>query len=112
LKEWEATLAFYEGEAYLAAGDAAKGLPLLQEAAGARAELLDPKSPALAEALIRLAECDLRLGKLEEARGNRGRAQQIIAAHPRLGRQYTGSLRRLEKLRMWRGELAEARPLR
>ena len=57
LKEPEASAALVEGKANLLAHQPDKALPLLTRAVELRSQVLDPKSPALGEAYVALAEC-------------------------------------------------------
>ena len=75
------------GRALTLSGRAAEGLPHLERALA----LLQTQyefSPRLAEGQIALADCNLRLGKVEEARALLAKAQAIHAANRALGQQY------------------------
>ncbi len=97
LEEWDSWFALSEGESFLALHQPEKALPLLQRSVEVKTHILDPNSPALAEALIQLAECHRQLGNRNEAENLAKKAHKMIAAHPHLGGQYTLPLRHLEQ---------------
>jgi tetratricopeptide (TPR) repeat protein len=96
---WEARAALAEGRAELSRNKARAALPLLQRAAAVRNELLDPNSPALADAYIALANCRFDLGDRKAGSALLARAEAIHARHPRLGEQYGTPLRHLERVK-------------
>jgi serine/threonine-protein kinase len=96
---WEARAALAEGRAELSLKEARAALPLLQRSAAIRNELLDPNSPALADAYIALGECRLGLGERKAGSALLARAEAIHASHPRLGEQYRRPLKHLERIK-------------
>ncbi len=99
---------FYEGMARLDKGDSGNALPLLQAALAAREELSLPTSPYLAEVQIAVAECQLALGHVAQARELAARAQAIHAQHKELGEHFREPLRRLLQRLAAAGHTAKA----
>lgn len=88
--------ALLEGRARLRSGDAQAALPLLSQALATRTELLLPDSPAIAEAQLAVADCELRLGRRRVAAEWVGRAAAIEAAHAMLSERYRAPLTQLQ----------------
>lgn len=84
------------GRALTAAGRAAEGLPHLERALELR-QTQYAFSPRLAEAQIALADCNLRLGNLEDSRRLLAQATAIHAANAELGAQYRKPLQELNR---------------
>jgi serine/threonine-protein kinase len=97
LKGLEAQAALAEGRADLLSGRASDALPLLQHAVGLRESIMDPASPALADARVALADCYLSLGDAEHAKTLVATAKQSLDSHHELGSQYTQPLRVMEE---------------
>lgn len=86
-----------EAQALLKAAKPAEAEPLLRRTLAMREQLLAPSSPRIAEAQIALAECDLAMGREEEAMRLETAARAIHAQHKELGEQYRGPLQQLER---------------
>ena len=97
LKWLEARVALVEGRANLRMGRPSEALPLLQRAVTLREVILDPVSPALADARIALAECYLDLGQPDRAARLAADARRTLASHRELGSQYTRALQELQQ---------------
>ncbi|MGA2597414.1 MAG: serine/threonine-protein kinase [Bryobacteraceae bacterium] len=96
LAMWEARAALVSGRADLSDRKAHEALPLLERAVAIRTDLLDPASPALADAEIALSNCYLDLGRRKEASTLLVRAEAIHRLHAMLGEHYRKPLRDLE----------------
>jgi serine/threonine-protein kinase len=97
MKGIDARAALVEGQADLLLGRPSEALPLLHRAVELRENILDPVSPALADAQMALAHCSLDLGHLSQARALFVLARKAVAAHRELGKQYTQPLHELEE---------------
>jgi hypothetical protein len=96
LKGLEAHATLIAGRANLLLSRPSEALPLLQRTIELRESILDPTSPALAEAQVALANCYLDLGDSGRANALAARTGKIISSHHQLSGQYTGPQQRLE----------------
>jgi serine/threonine-protein kinase len=96
LKYAEARATMTQGTAELMLHEPNVAEPLLAHAVELIAELNEPQSPWLAQALIALAEAKRALGERQAAAELVTRATAIEAAHPKLGKQYRQPLRELQ----------------
>jgi tetratricopeptide (TPR) repeat protein len=71
-------------------------LPLLERAVALRTNLLDPGSPALADAKVALSNCYLDLGERKKALSLLAEARAIYNKHLLLGEHYRKPMIELE----------------
>jgi serine/threonine-protein kinase len=88
LRSWQIKAGQEEGRGRLLENDPAGALPLLQRALDDQAAMLDPQSPAIAqaEALVGLAYLDL--GNRAQARDLLSKARAIVQTHAELSLRY------------------------
>jgi serine/threonine-protein kinase len=92
-----ARAALSQGRAALILQRPTEALPLLKQAVELRRELLDAASPALADAQVALAMCDLHLGERAQASALFARAKAIQEAHRELSREFRAPLQQLDQ---------------
>ncbi len=88
LAETEASAALFEGRAWMMLHQPERALTLLEKSVEIRTAVFDQDSPALADADVALAECELEMGNRDTAIKRASDAKTIIARHPRIGRQH------------------------
>jgi len=97
LRIYRAQAEVLQGKALLQSGRPADAVVPLKDAVALMSEMYDSRrSPALADALVTLADCYLRLNKRDEPKDLLAQAKAIHAAHKELGEHYTRALRELE----------------
>ena len=98
---YEAKASLIEAKALLSQRRASEALPLAQAAVTQLSSLYDrERSPELSDAQVTVANCDVELGRPEQALALLASAAAIQATHRKLGTQYT------EPLRILRAKLA------
>jgi eukaryotic-like serine/threonine-protein kinase len=97
MQTMEARAALSQGRAALALQRPTEALPLLKRAVELRAGILDAASPALADAQVALAMCELDVGDRDQASALFARAKAIQAAHRELGREFRAALQQLDQ---------------
>ncbi len=96
LATWEARAALAEGRSLELSGEPRTALALLERAVALRTNLLDPVSPALADAKVALSNCYLDLGKRKKALSQLAEARAIYKKHLMLGEHYRKPMAELE----------------
>ena len=97
LKGLEARASLIEGRGSLLLAHPTDALPLLQRAVELRKSIMEPGSPALADAQLALAGCYLDLSDSERAKALAASASEALASHRELSHEYTQPLAELEK---------------